>query len=314
MPRKKVAKVEPSRAIMRIQEGFSNRFNIPNFKSGRKQFKNRCITSVGVFLTWLSKEEIDDLTITISKLVGIPLPISPDVFERGTDDEFEFERSRIYKLLDKFEELSKENHFYIWLMIIEVIANVSCEEIDAKKNFAASIAESLELSGINAILCNTADGYRFYPANAELLDIKLVVDVLNWLSAYPDAKEKYDSALRLFLKGNRTRHVLDDCRLSLELLVKQLMPTPASLENQNKAKTDKSGDSITPISKYMKDRGVSKEIRDMYSMLLKSYTDFNNDNVKHKDTPVPENEIEFFIYTTGSFMRFIILLEKNNKR
>jgi len=186
---------------------------------------------------------------------------------------------------------------YMWLMAIEVIANIYIEEDSqkvAKKNFASNIAEALELSGINAIMCDTPNGYKFYPANAELLDVKLIIDVLNWLSDYPKAKEKYDNALRLFLKGDRTRHVLDDCRLSLELFVKQYLSNEKSLENQ-----------IAELGKFLKEKDVSTELRNIFTSLINGYTSYNNRNVKHDDS-INESEIEFVIYTTGAFMRLLI--------
>ena len=309
MPRKKIKKVEPCGDIIRIQEGFANRFNIPRVKSGEFQFRNRCLTSISIFFTWISRNQVSNITTMVSKLLGVHLPFESNY---GTS----FESTKLYELLSKFPELSTDTVINNWLMIMEVVANTyteSDQEEIARGHFVQNIAEALELSGINAIICDTPDGFKFYPANAELLDIKLVVDVLNWLSDYPDAKEKYNNALRLFLKGDRTRHVLDDCRLSLELFMKQILNSPASLENQNKEKKGKSGETESQIGRYMKEKNVSKEVREMYSTLLKHYTTFNNENIKHDDAIIPGNEIEFFIYTTGMFIRFMISLVGDKK-
>jgi len=300
MPKKKVKKVEAIGEIIRMQEGFFSRFNLLNQKSDRKQFHNRCVTSVGIFFTWLYQSQIDLITLNVSKLLGVHINIKPDISEKDSQG-FYYEKSRLYKLLNAFD-LSKESLLFTWLMVIEVLANASCEgddQINARKSFVRNLAEALELSGINAILCDTPDGYKFYPANSELLDIKLVIDVLNWLSDYPKAKEKYDSALRLFLKGDRTRHVLDDCRLSLELFVKQYLGSPSSLENQ-----------VAELGRFLKGKSVSSELRNMFNSILKGYTDFNNRNVNHDDI-VNGNEIEFVIYLTGAFMRLLITSAKN---
>jgi len=293
MPRKKIKKVEPIGETIRMQKGFSNRFNVPIVKSDRLHFKHRCITSIGVFVTWLSQEQIDDATTCMARLLGVHLPIAPNYFE---EKDRVFEKTRIFKLLSKFPALTSDTLMYRWLMTMEIYANIDCcdDAERARKNFAVELAEAIELSGVNAILCDTPDGYRFYPANAELLDIKLVIDVLNWLNNYPKAKEKYDDALRLFLKGDRTRHVLDDCRLSLELFVKQYLSNASSLENQ-----------ISELGKFLKDKNISTELRNMFNSLLKGYTSFNNNNVKHDDR-VNESEIEFVIYMTGAFMRLLI--------
>ena len=294
MPRKKVKKIEPNGEIVRIQDGFTNRFNIPNFQSNQQQFMGRCITNIGIYLSWLSHDDINDITLTISKFMGVPLPIQPDLFERVHSNRFHYEKSRIYKLLNGLQKASKGNQFFTWLIIIEIVINSYCENANAKKNFASNIAETLVLSGKNAILCDTPDGYRFYPANAELLDIRLVVDVLKWLCDYPEAKEKYDGALRLYLKGDRTRHVLDDCRLSFELFVKQYLSNKKSLENQ-----------MVELGTFLKEKNISAELRNMFHSLLNGYTSFNNQNVKHNDK-INESEIEFIIYVTGAFMRLLI--------
>ena len=82
MPRKKIKKVEPIGETIRMQKGFSNRFNVPIVKSDRLHFKHRCITSIGVFVTWLSQEQIDDATTCMARLLGVHLPIAPDYFEK----------------------------------------------------------------------------------------------------------------------------------------------------------------------------------------------------------------------------------------
>ena len=294
MPRKKIKKVDPYGDTIRIQTDFVNRFNLPAFMSNHIQFKQRCITNVGIFYTWLSQEQVDDITINVSKLLGMHLKINADFFEKNDNV---FEKTRIYEVLKTLAKLPESGYLYMWLMALEVIANTYIKgdrQKIAKNNFASNIAEALELSGINAIICDTPSGYKFYSANAELLDIKSVVDVSNWLSDYPKAKEKYDDALRLFLKGDRTRHVLDDCRLCLELFVKQYLSNEKSLENQ-----------ISELGKFLKGNGVSAELRNMFTSLINGYTSFNNNNVKHDDK-INESEIEFVIYTTGAFMRLLI--------
>ena len=193
--------------------------------------------------------------------------------------------------------MKSDNSLFVWLLIIEIVANTNIRQDGLSytdDNFAFEIAEALILSGINAVLCDSKDGYIFYPANAELLDVKLIVDVLNWLNEYPKAKEKYDSALRLFLKGDRTRHVLDDCRLSLELFVKQCLSSEKTLENQ-----------VQELGKHLKEKGMSTELRTMFTRLIDGYTSYNNNKVKHDDK-IDESEIEFLIYTTGAFMRLLL--------
>ena len=136
----------------------------------------------------------------------------------------------------KENSLSDDISLYNWLMILECLLNIYRLNDRGKDSFALKIAESLKLSGINAVLCTTADGYLFYPTNAELLDHKIVIDVLNWLSDYPPAKEQYNQALRMVLKGDRSRHTVDDIRLSFELFLKQYFNKKKLLLKINVAK------------------------------------------------------------------------------
>ena len=43
------------------------------------------------------------------------------------------------------------------------------------------------------------------------------------------------------------------------------------------------------------------------------YTTYNNNSAKHNDN-VNEIEIDYMLYLTGSFIRFILLIEKNKNR
>ena len=291
VPRKKVkpisATTKNSYSIQRA-EGFSQRFNVDLGGHSHKGFRNRCLLAMEKYIGH-DKGAIDRVHNEVCIALGAKF------FERKSYH-YTFQDSHFYGMLSKFE-ITNDRTLFVLLQIVEIVANVDIYQdnlIYRDSDFAFEIAEALVLSGINAVLCDTPTGYAFYPANAELLDIKLVVDVLNWLNDYPKAKEKYDSALRLFLKGDRTRHVLDDCRLCLELFVKQYLSNVKSLENQ-----------ISELGKFLKEKGVSAELRNMFTSLINGYTSFNNNNVKHDDK-INESEIEFVIYTTGAFLRLLI--------
>lgn len=141
----------------------------------------------------------------------------------------------------------------------------------------------------------------FYPSGAELLDIKLVNDTLNWLEDYPKAKEKFHEGLVLQQRHSSTRQVIDSMRLALELFVKQYNGNEKSLENQK-----------AELGQYLKEQNVAKEIRDMFSTLFLFYTTYNNENVKHNDG-CSEVESEYLIYLTGTFIRFLINVKKKEE-
>ena len=299
MAKKKIkivpADAKTSETIQRI-EHFSSRFNIEAPQSNKKQFQYRCISAISEYVG----DSVSNINYVSSKvffLLGLPYT--------GTS-RYGFSGSALEQTLSH-EKLSPTDDASLnkWLMILECLLNIEWQDDYGKYSFVSRIAESLKMSGINAILCDTSNGYLFYPANAELLDQKVVIDVLNWLSAYSLAKEQYDQALRMFLKGDRTRHIIDGIRLSFELFLKQFFDNNASIENQ-----------VNLLGQYLKDSDVSVEIRNMFSKLIGCFTAYNNQHIKHNDDSetIAESEIEFLIYLTGSFIRCMIQLKKENDK
>lgn len=292
MPRKKIKIVEANEktsGLIQRMEGFSLRFNVNILKNGTSQFQSRCISAIGSFIggdtsryNWATRKVCD--------LLGIPFS--------WNNAYLTFSHSQLYHLLTgETLKITNDAQLFLWLMILECIFASDSSDDYANIHFAHSIAEALKISGINAMLCDTPDGYLFYPANAELLDQKIVVDTLNWLSKYPKAKEQYNSALRLYLGGDLSRHVVDALRLSIELFLKQLLQNGVSLENQ-----------LKPIGEYLKGRDVAPEIRNMYVKLLDCFTKYNNHHIKHNDDSdkITSAELEYLIYTSGTFIRFLI--------
>lgn len=121
-----------------------------------------------------------------------------------------------------------------------------------------------------------------------------VTEVKHWLNDFPDALSLYNSALAKYCHGIFERNVLDDMRLSLELLLKELLHTEKSLENQ-----------ISDLGMFLKAKGVQPEIRNMYITLLKYYLQYQNNHVKHNDEINP-NEMEYIIDLTSLFMKFLL--------
>lgn len=298
MAKKKIKVVEAnakkSDTIHRL-ESFSNRFNLELGKNSYSQFHLRCLTAIAQYAyneTFLVRR----MSIEISMLLGFSY--THTVFDN------EYSNSQIKNVLEELK-ITDSASLHRWLMVLECIIAIEVQDEVKRTDFAMSIAEALILSGINSVLCDTADGYIFYPANAEYLDQKLVIDVLNWLSKYPDAKEQYDKALRLYVHGDRSRHVIDSLRLSFELFLKRYFTNKTSIENQK-----------NEIGILLKNSDVSVEVRNMFIKLVDYFATYNNQHIKHGDSSkqIGDAEIEFIIYLTGSFMRFLIqILEESSK-
>ena len=61
---------------------------------------------------------------------------------------------------------------------------------------------------------------------------------------------------------------------------------------------------------HIKDQGGSPELANMFAKLLEYYTKYNNKRVKHDDAVI-EEEIEFVIEITSSFMKHLIRLSSD---
>ena len=131
-------------------------------------------------------------------------------------------------------------------------------------------------------------------ATEKISETELIQKTKHWLSGHPQSLTQYESALSKYESGIFERNTLDDMRLSFELLVKDLLKNGKSLENQ-----------ISGIGEMLKNAGASVELRNMVQQVIKYYTDFQNNHVKHNDA-VNSNEIEYIIELTSVVMKFLI--------
>lgn len=140
--------------------------------------------------------------------------------------------------------------------------------------------------------------YQFASDTSSNKDVPLVVtEVRHWLSEFPAAKKTYEEALQKHSNGIFTRNALDDLRLSLEALLRQLLNNEKSLENQ-----------IAAVGGYIKNHGGSSELANMLVKLIDYYTKYQNTYIKHGDA-VPTAEAEFVLEITACFMKHLIRIK-----
>lgn len=139
---------------------------------------------------------------------------------------------------------------------------------------------------------------RFNSKKNEELD-KKITETKHWLGNYPNSLKVYNEAIQKYEHGIYQRNILDDMRLSLELLLKSILNNEKSLENQ-----------IKIVREEFKNRNVSKEITNIFDKLLVYYSDYQNHYIKHNDKVKPE-EIDFITNQTNTIMMFLIKLWNN---
>jgi hypothetical protein len=128
------------------------------------------------------------------------------------------------------------------------------------------------------------------------IDQALVERTEHWLAPFPDSLKQYDQAVHKHANGVFLRNVLDDLRLALELLLKKLMGNEKSLENQ-----------VPHLGSFIKERGGSSQLSNMFVKLVDYYTKYQNTYVKHDDAII-EEEVEFILELTSAFMKHLVRL------
>lgn len=285
MPPKK--KVVPKSNAGRIAN-FHRRWNIELSEKERwESLRSRLLNAYADIVSYVfigEGEEEDEFFNTL----GIHTRRVIRVVNAGDNISGLLSESSVYTYFYEQHDMKK------FLLGIEVLFWLNVIGQEARSRFAAAIQEAIEITGVPLEMKLLDDEVVFYPAGAKLLDEKLVNDNLNWLSGYANAYKPFRSALEdLGVKG-KERNVLDQLRLSLELLLKELLGNGKSLENQQAA-----------LGAYLKDKDTSPEIAQLYWKVVDFYCKYQNDKAKHGDNAKPD-EVEFMLYQTGAMMRFLL--------
>ena len=166
------------------------------------------------------------------------------------------------------------------------ILRMMCEELDSD--------ESKDL----LLLLIEKFGHLDTKSGLDGVNIELIEETKHWLGHYPEVLAVFSSAIEKQSHGLYKRNLLDDLRLSLELLLKSILSNDKSLENE-----------IRYLGSFIKQKECSKEFSNMFLKLIDYYTKYQNTYVKHGDD-VNEEEIDFLCEITASFMKHIIRLNE----
>lgn len=174
--------------------------------------------------------------------------------------------------------------------------NLSCFDLKEQVqiiNFLCDLSEMKDKEEVKDLKAKLISQYGEY-LELEEIDNELITETRTWLSKYPDALKVYESGLQKHQMGQFERNVLDDMRLSMELLVKNILGNQRSLENN-----------IGDLGTYLKDKGVSTELRNLFSQIINVYTKYQNEHVKHDDK-INGIEKEFIIEQTSILMKLMM--------
>lgn len=189
-------------------------------------------------------------------------------------------RNKRYVLLESLKAFSGTQQFLI------------IDELCEHGAFAISSASRDERKRLRYELHSRYDAFKTEPETKEL-DLPLIEETRHWLQSHPDALKLFNAAKTKYDMGALDRNVLDDLRLALELLLKDVLTNQKSLENQ-----------LPLLGPHLKGVGLSSLLVNMLRTLLDYYTKYQNAFVKHEDA-VKAAEVELIFELTASFMKHI---------
>jgi len=146
----------------------------------------------------------------------------------------------------------------------------------------------------------TKYGHLDEEGGSEGINETLVEQTRHWLEAFPDALQLFNAALQKQEHDVFLRNLLDDLRLALEKLLQAIFSNGKSLENQ-----------LPLLGPFLKNKGGSPELTNMFQKLLDYYSKYQNSYVKHNDAVI-EEEIEFIFEITASFMKHLVRLNSRD--
>ena len=115
------------------------------------------------------------------------------------------------------------------------------------------------------------------------------------LIGYPKAQAAYKAGIEKYKCGQYDRNVLDDMRVTLEELLRQVLHNDMVLENQ-----------IPILGTYLKNYNV--EIRKLFTTTISYLKNYQNNNVKHHDKVLPA-EVNYVIEQTSAIVNFLVRID-----
>jgi hypothetical protein len=196
-----------------------------------------------------------------------------------------------------FDAANKRTALYQNLMAFDPVEQYQIiKELCDHPSFAFKPSEAKEQRKKLKLMLLTK--YKEFAGDGDPEEINqtLIAETRHWLGGHGGALASYNSALQKYDGGVFLRNLIDDLRLALELLLKDLFENGKSLENQ-----------ISSLGSYIKERGGSKELANMFVKLVEYYASYQNSYAKHNDAVI-EEEIEFIFEITSSFMKHLVRL------
>lgn len=180
---------------------------------------------------------------------------------------------------------------------------------DIKENLKNKINNIIKISGYSNIVGIKKDdkyGYIVYPVGEKLLDENAINEVIECIDTSKTSYQLFINTLEKYINSNNDEltnvDIIDSLRRVLENYLKEKF-----LSEKQSIKDILSQD----VGKYLKEKEIDSNIRSMYVNLGISIEKFCNENTKHRaDVNIKKEEVELFIYLTGTLVRFLENVDK----
>ena len=156
------------------------------------------------------------------------------------------------------------------------------------------VKEELEECKLPYEICNGI----IIPKGVKEFDKALVCDVVEWLTDYQSTHKLYMTALQQYSENDEPSIIADSLRKSFEAFLREFLGNKKNLDNNK-----------NEVCLYLKNHNVNEEMRNMFATLISYYKTLNDKTAKHHDA-TDKNSVEFLLYQTGVFMRYLLVIKR----
>jgi len=202
-------------------------------------------------------------------------------------------------IIDSLHQETDDNKFYRLLQIIFCLPFRTTDDFMGGITYSKDIlykelAEAIKFSKVNLTITKKDKEIILFPRGEEKLDQKLVEEVLSFLN--DKSSKHFVDALNFYEKGVKEDRVksAESLRRSLEEFLRFKLKNQKGLDKN-----------IKELQKRLKADGRDPSIRGIIFQTFKYLDTYFNENSKHKNGNINEEENEFLVYQTGLLMRYI---------
>jgi len=203
-------------------------------------------------------------------------------------------------IINSLKNENNEKQFYRLLHIIFLLpiktsySDYSREVTYSRVKLFKDLYEAIELSNINLSITAKNEEVILYPRGEKEFDTKLVNKVLSFLN--PESEIHFVDALNSYSNFSSKNAIKssESLRRALEEFLRFKLNNNKGLQ-QN----------IVELGKKLKASSCDSVIRNNITQTFSLMDLYFNENSKHNDGEIDENENEFLIYQTGILMRYI---------